>query len=534
MLSIVIADDETGIIELCKMLIEYPNARVIGEAHNGLELLDKIAELHPNTVITDISMPGMTGLELIEEAQKTYPGINFIVMSGFTDFEYVQSALRFGVWDYLLKPLQKAELNHILKKLDGHLEDARQQAAMEESVRYNLRESLSMLREKYLHDVWQSGQALPVPEIDGTRVLASEGVAMQCLLFHISSRFAAQAPGSSDASALTQKAERALEHIAALENQFCREVCSISQGAMIVNLLSYPEDAAAGQSEDLIRKINETLRRFNNQNGLVFLTGASSLLLPGRPEDIPALLDQARTALKWRLERTDSAVIPYQPETALALERTPSLSTAGLAEAVADGQGERLEKLILSAWQKLEEQPRLPGARFRLLEEQIACLNQAFAGLSGGEERPARISAEEILSGGPEAEKLAQRLSGRAQAVLTDYQERSRLRESSTILQAKQYVADHFAEDVSLNQVAKHVCLSPAYFSTLFRTETGCGFVKYLQHVRVEHAKKLLKSSKMRIGDIARAVGYQDLKFFNKVFLSETSVTPSEYRKFHS
>ena len=95
-------------------------------------------------------------------------------------------------------------------------------------------------------------------------------------------------------------------------------------------------------------------------------------------------------------------------------------------------------------------------------------------------------------------------------------------------------MAEHFAEDVSLNQVAKHVCLSPAYFSTLFRTETGCGFVKYLQHVRVEHAKKLLKSSKMRIGDIARAVGYQDLKFFNKVFLSETSVTPSEYRKFHS
>ena len=531
MLSIVIADDETGIIDLCKMLIEYPNAAVIGEAHNGLELLDKIAELRPNTVITDISMPGMTGLELIEEAQKSYPGVNFIVMSGFTDFEYVQSALRFGVWDYLLKPLQKAELNHILKKLDGHLEDARQQAAMEESVRFNLRESLSMLREKYLHDVWQSGRALPVPEVDGTRVLALEGCAMQCLLFHINSRFAAQAPG---ASAPAQKAERALEHIAALERQFCREVCSISQETMIVNLLLYPQDAAAGQSEDLIRKINETLRRFNNQNGLVFLSGASSLLLPGRPEDIPVLLDQARTALKWRLERTDSAVIPYQPETALALERTPSPSAAGLAEAVAEGQAEKLDKLILSAWQKLEEQPRLPGARFRLLEEQIAILNQAFAALGGAEGAPPRISAEEILSGELEAEKLARRLSGRAQAILRDYQERFRQRESSTVLQAKQYVASHFAEDVSLNQVAKHVCLSPAYFSTLFRTETGCGFVKYLQHVRVEHAKKLLKSSRMRIGDIARAVGYQDLKFFNKVFLSETSVTPSEYRKFHS
>ncbi|MBQ8144061.1 MAG: response regulator, partial [Butyricicoccus sp.] len=122
MLSIVIADDESGIIDLCKMLIEYPNAVVIGEAHNGLELFDKIGELHPNTVITDISMPGITGLELIEEAQTVYPDVNFIVMSGYTDFEYVQKALRFGVWDYLLKPLQKDELNRILRKLDEQLE----------------------------------------------------------------------------------------------------------------------------------------------------------------------------------------------------------------------------------------------------------------------------------------------------------------------------------------------------------------------------------------------------------------------------
>lgn len=516
MLSIVIADDETGIIELCKMLIEYPNASVIGEAHNGLELLDKIAELHPNTVITDISMPGMTGLELIEEAQRSYPGINFIVMSGFTDFEYVQAALRFGVWDYLLKPLQKAELNHILKKLDGHLEDARHQAAMEENMRCNLRESLSMLREKYLRDVWQSGRVLPVPEVDGTQVLAPEGLMMQCLLFSVDSRFALQASGVSDASALTQKAERALENIAALENQYCQEVCSISQEALIVNLLLYPDENASRQSEDLLQKISETLRRFNNQNGLVCLSSAASLLLPGKPEDIPTLFSQARTALKWRLERT------------------PSLSMDGLAEAVAAGQGEKLEELILSAWRKLEERPRAPGARFRLLEEQTACLNRAFALLDGVGELLLRIDVEEVLPGELDPEKLARRLSGRARAVLSGYQEHFRRRESSTVLQAKQYVADHFAEDVSLNQVAKHVCLSPAYFSTLFRTETGCGFVKYLQHVRVEHAKKLLKNSKMRVSDIARAVGYQDIKFFNKVFLSETSVTPSEYRKFHS
>lgn len=135
MLSIVIADDEAGIVDLCKMLIEYPQAKVIGEAYNGLELLDKIGELHPNTVITDLSMPGMTGLELIEQAQADYPDVNFIVMSGYTDFEYVQKALRFGVWDYLLKPLQKSELNAILKKLDEHLDTLHFRELRQETMR---------------------------------------------------------------------------------------------------------------------------------------------------------------------------------------------------------------------------------------------------------------------------------------------------------------------------------------------------------------------------------------------------------------
>ena len=92
-------------------------------------------------------------------------------------------------------------------------------------------------------------------------------------------------------------------------------------------------------------------------------------------------------------------------------------------------------------------------------------------------------------------------------------------RENNVIRQAKNFVTQHYAESISLAQVAKHVCLSTSYFSTLFKTETGVGFVEYLQHIRIEQAKKLLKTSKMRIADIAEKVGYRDIKFFNKIFV---------------
>ena len=145
------------------------------------------------------------------------------------------------------------------------------------------------------------------------------------------------------------------------------------------------------------------------------------------------------------------------------------------------------------------------------------------------------LDPQQILaSGAPLPEELPDRIADMAQVLLSEYRLRLSTQENTAVSKAKQYVSQHFAEDISLNQIAKYVCLSPAYFSSLFKTETGCGFIKYLQHVRVEHAKELLKNTKVRISDIAEEVGYKDLKFFNKIFLNETTVTPSEYRKYYS
>ena len=219
MLSIVIADDEAGIIELCKMLIEYPNAAVVGEAHNGLELFDKIGELHPNTVITDVSMPGMTGLELIEEAQTVYPDVNFIVMSGYTDFEYVQKALRFGVWDYLLKPLQKDELNRILRKLDEKLENHQLEVSRQVSVQDDLEKSMQALRERYLLDVWQTDTPMPVPKIGEKEVLSFDDARIQCLLFTLERQFVSQAQNDSP---LRQQAAAVIDELVEAARKRCR------------------------------------------------------------------------------------------------------------------------------------------------------------------------------------------------------------------------------------------------------------------------------------------------------------------------
>lgn len=536
MLSIIIADDEVDIIDLCKALIEYPDAAVIGEAHNGLELLDEIDRLHPDAVITDICMPGLTGLELIEKAKQAYPDVSFIVMSGYTDFQYAQTALRFGVWDYLLKPLKKTEVNQALRKLDEHRKEKQNREQHSASIQDELQESIGTLRERYLKDIWDNGVALPQPKIGNAELFQFDGTAMQCVAFSVDSNFTATV---SEASALGQQAGGALDKIRALAETECNAVCMFTDWPVAACLLLYDAQTADVQSPLLLKQIGHEIRALNSANHFIHLASAASALEPGSAAALPETVRQAKAALKWRLEKKQSDVIAYDVENEAKLNRQPSFAVTKWKKTIEDAV-ERLDAkaaadAIRQAWDGCIAERQAAGSRYRLLEELLHCLNGTFARLPGSETASAPVQPDvfDILSGGYEEQEIVRRLSEDAAKRIAACQAYAQHRENSMIHQAKAYVAQHYAENISLNQVAKQVCLSASYLSTLFKAETGSGFVEHLQHVRIQQAKKLLKESKMRIADIAQAVGYRDIRFFNKVFFKETSVTPSEYRKFY-
>lgn len=119
MLNVIIVDDEVGIISLIKSLIDYTrfSIEVIGTAGNGEEALKLIREKHPNVVITDIKMSGMNGIELIKQAKNIDSEISFLIISGYQEFEYAQQAVKLGAVDYLIKPINGADLNYNLSEI---------------------------------------------------------------------------------------------------------------------------------------------------------------------------------------------------------------------------------------------------------------------------------------------------------------------------------------------------------------------------------------------------------------------------------
>ena len=102
------------------------------------------------------------------------------------------------------------------------------------------------------------------------------------------------------------------------------------------------------------------------------------------------------------------------------------------------------------------------------------------------------------------------------------------------INQAKQYIQEHYAESLSLEEVSSQAGFSSSYFSTLFRKETGKNFLEYLTDVRIEEAKRLLRRSGDTIEQIGKAVGMNDYKRFSKTFKKITGISPKEYRNLYS
>ena len=517
MLSIIIADDEEGVIDLCKMLIEYPGVTVIGEAHNGLELLDKIEELHPDAVITDINMPGMTGLELIETAREDFPSVNFVVISGYTDFEYVQTALRFGVWDYLLKPIQKKELNSILEKLDHHLTEEKEASEQKETLDMDLQKSRSALREQFIRQLHQALQAgytaqdsnAMDPE-DLFQIGREEKTA--CLEICVDSRMHT---ADSVSTSLMEQAENTCSQIRKSAEDSGWDITSVKDRGIHIMVFLIPESISSTY-EDFLKRAETQIRQFNNQSRFIHLTGGSSLCVPASKEAFATVIRQAGFSIQCRPEKWEEALIRYVEKDYLAVQDIPRYSMAEqLRSSIADQNEERACAMIKAAFNSPEKS--IPGSSLRLLGELLDYINQAFRLLPDAHSLPVelRIDSSDVLYEDLTPFRIQEHLCQCIHSVFSKYREYAETQENNLVQKAKKYVALHYAEEISLEDVARHVVLNPSYFSSLFKAETGTGFIKYLQFIRMEQAEKLLRESNLRIEDIARQVGYHDLKYFN-------------------
>ena len=150
--TVILADDEPQILEGIRDSVEWETLgfRVIATALNGKELLEQTETLRPDLVISDIKMPFLDGLEVARILHENMMHIKIVLFSGWDDFEYAQLAIRYGVSEYVLKPIDFQEMQNLLKKIRGELETELEQRQNQERFAEIYQKSLPLLQEQFL------------------------------------------------------------------------------------------------------------------------------------------------------------------------------------------------------------------------------------------------------------------------------------------------------------------------------------------------------------------------------------------------
>lgn len=524
----IIADDEIKICQLIKAMGNWDELgiEVVDICHSGDDTWESIQKNNPDIVLTDIRMPVYDGLQIINKVNGQY-GMNrnicFIIISGYAEFEYARQAIQYNIVNYLLKPLDKDQLNETLRKACNSLNMKQQQVQNElkliENKRFLQARCVSVLQE--------------ISEQD--KVREEELNKQYCTSFvpgFFQGLFLNFPFSISDHETLFLKTfmVKLRSHFG-----FCHEMILKTEGTGIYLILNYREEdqkIIAQAVQGFYKSIGEIAKNYGEFQIYMGVGNAGN-----KPEDVRQSLEQAEMAELSRLL--------YVGKHLIFMSSLP-MDAIGINKIIPVKKFEELE-LILKRLNSFEVKTWFSGAS-ALVEKSIGSLKTSRAlvdmkkvimvSVQRVMQEFDSIMVDKSLKDVNVSLKQATSISNyiwimKTKIVLLVEQiaEIVSKKESHPIFAAKQYIQKNFDKQITLAEVAERLNFSSVYFGSMFKKHTGKSFNSYLTDIRMENAKKLLKTSDQSIANIAAMVGYQDVKYFSKTFKSIYGVKPSEYKK---
>ncbi|MCL2343017.1 MAG: response regulator [Firmicutes bacterium] len=528
MFQVVIADDEVRVCRLVQMLVDWDalGMQVCGTASNGLEALELVKTLEPDILITDMRMPGLDGLELIEKAKQISPNLEIALISGYAQFEYAQTAMRYGVGGYLLKPIKRDILMATLEKLGAKCRERAASTAVLETLRNDSSKSRDLLRNRLPEDLLRGRfAALSWEKLRETYGFPVQNGVLQALILKID-----YDPEQFQADHLEGLQDKVEEVFHSSVFSLCAASAFQFFGSAGYGVLNYDPE----KTKQLRRSMRQSLDQMETQKAIYGLVEFSMAVgsAVSNPEALPLSMHEARVALTERLVEG----------TGQFLEIAPPPSELN-AHAILDKYNRAVDRIIDTLSDEAADEgvdglraeaEKIPNVRgFELLNLVLAAGRMFSTRLHMNEEEALIRAFTERCELCGSADKLFACLRALIRQQVGSLRE---LRENEAIRPiriAKQYIQQHFHEPITLEDVCAATGFSVSYFSTMFKRETGEGFSRYLTRIRVERAKELLQETAMPIADICVEVGYSDLKHFTGIFKKMTNLSPGQYRKLY-
>ncbi len=527
--NVLIADDEEKIIWFLREIIDWEEIglKLAGTASDGKEACEQICQNDIDIVITDIKMPLFDGLQMIERVRQERKNVSFIVISGYDHFQYAQLALRYGVKDYILKPVKKTELNNALYKIVQE-KNHKQFSWKVKTEQDNLQ---SEKRKDFL--AYLQNEQYILPELsEANRKFSFEFQDTSFLWLRL--RLNLQLDYLEDTLGTDFIMEKLQKIIAEKIQGYVGEYETISRNTDIYVLLNGFQIGQISLEHVLLRHVRAYLDAFRCYSVSMYCGEEVPY-----SELIPAM-KRAKTACEEQMALGAEHVI--RDDMLASLETDPE-QTAGHEKNIKDiRNGFTLldEAQVMGALHKMMERiQKFQGVSSRAVIRAVSEIQAAVLELSGEEAPDNREIQENQRLIGAAAEnavsvtdflRYSEEKMGETVGILFRLRKE---RESRPINRAKEYVEQHLSGKLNLEEVAEYLELSPNYFSSLFKRETGKTYLDYVTERKMEYAKKLLKNSSDTVEAIAMKVGYRDKRSFSSRFEAVVGLKPSKYRKMY-
>ena len=478
---------------------------VAGEAANGRAALSSMEQCVPDLLLTDIRMPHMDGLELAEEIKARGWGTKIVIITGFKDFAYAQSALKFGVLDFITKPCVEADILNMLDRTYVRLIEENQSGRLVEDW-------------KRQHEDSQLRSAIMGMSCNKGEVEALLGRMEECELYFLSipTYISSEKRYSAQDMPLLQFALGNIvrEHLHQwYGGGFRLFSLSSSEWALLVDR----PDTRPEMPSSWLQTLTDSIQQYLKLTLICFGQGHCRT-----SEDLRQAYE--RYCSGPGREEVSERSIAYESllnQTAL-YEKEKQIVSWLMSE-----DNGRLNKELLDQVVRISSMPPqiakteallLAAALLRLVQVQFPVWR--MAAIDWGSMYKCETS-----------EELAAWLQVYIDEFLRSHNNWLASKKDNPVKQAIRFIKEKYMEECGLAKVAAHVHLNPSYFSNLFKKETGEGVTGYIQNLRVQKAKILLKSTDMKIFEIAQAIGFNDSNYFTHMFNKIAGISPKEYRK---
>lgn len=532
MFKVIIVDDEEEVRKGIIKKIDWPkyNFEVIGEAENGREAVDLMEETIPDVVITDITMPLMDGLELSSLIQELFPTVKTVILTGFNDFKFAQQAIKYGVVDYLLKPVHPSDIGILMKKLQTTIENEIKEKEDIQLLRRHYNESLPILKEKFLTLLITDR----LDAEDAERKIKRFNLSLQGNWFLASIISIEQSNAKEN---LLHHEDADLTELAVLNTT--REILKkyglgeaflLNDNIVIEAGFDMTDHTAAiNKAFSMMEEIRQNIEKYYK---IALTIGMGDLV-----DAVNKLNDSYKTALyalDYRLVLGGNKVIYFKDLEPLHRNRIlfDENKENMLVSKIKFGTEKDVQRVADELFDELAAKSSLKEFQLYCIET-VACITRLA--------RDFDIDMGSILKN--ETNLFEQLLQFKSSEEIKEWFREICIKLSCHIAlkrqnitqillqKAKEYIALNYSDnELSIQKLADYLHISASYLSMIFKKEADETFLKYLVNIRIDAAKEFLFNSDLKTMEIAEKVGYPDVNYFSYFFKKNFGMSPREYK----